>query len=247
MTTNYDPKINKNFSIFNENYLCCDEQGGLTTVNKLLRPLPHWWIGKLIHWAFYPNENISRVRDVFNRQVSDFCATASTNSTLADFATLHANATYFNDRVIKKHNDRWICSILFWCKVPLIATDQLEKRLKSEISTMKSQLEQSEFNPEDVVGSVRPLLSASKALNALQSCQEGAELEDLLKKKQQSFATAVEQNAQRIDLAPHLTDADFTFLVNDKHIEQALGSKINLPCLQGILQNYATSQHEKLT
>ena len=215
MTAKFDPKTNHNFSILNENYLRCDPQEGLTVIPKKERFLVQWFFGKVLHWILHFNEHISSVREVFQREVS--AGSDVFKTTWKDAATLFANAQYFNTRVIKQHNASWMCSILFWSKVPAINTDQLEKRLKSLLENLKTEVVKCDLKLEIISDQNIMLSNAQRTLEDLKQYPEHTaelkEIEDALKEKIQQFVKVVEDEVERINQKPELSSDDFAIMV----------------------------------
>ena len=124
---------------------------------------------------------------------------------------------------------------MFWNKVPLIETDQLESLLKSEIAINKRLLEQCDLSPSKISDVDIPLDAAIRFIQSLRHVSAiAAELKDLemiVEEKNREFVKVVDHEINRINALEKLTSTDFAIFEQLCNLQnhQALSLGLRVP------------------
>lgn len=189
----FDPLNNKNPTII-DNIIIGEHLGKLTYENKRVNH-GSCFISKWIHWLKFPTERISHIQ-AYLAERNFFVSSASS---LEKYSNLYANLSYFNEHVIRKHNNSWISFLFLVHEIDPSALNQLETNLNHtlyEASEMLNGIE-SDFDQNfsqnfTLLTSIGKILSRTSALEHLR-------FSETAKKRQSIFDAWSKQASTGID------------------------------------------------
>ena len=193
MPGTFDPLNNTNPTII-DNIIIGEHSGKLTYENKRVIHGSSF-MSKWIHWLKFPTERISHIQ-AFLAERNFFVSAASS---LEKYANLYANLSYFNEHVIRKHNNSWISFLFPVHEIDPSALNQLETNLNHTLDEASEMLDgiESDFDQNfphnfTLLTSVGKILSRTSALKHLRFSEPA-------KKRQNIFDTWSKQASIGID------------------------------------------------